>query len=423
MQRDDFLGRVESLRERLSRVKERIRSSNGPSAANEALGDLKNALEEMAALEEQLLGQNKELATARESAEEERHRYRNLFELTPEAYLVTDSRGVIVEANEAAASLLKKPKESLIGTSLGIYVLRESFKRFLQQAAEGRREHGARFETRLRRPSGDPIHVSVTLSTSENKTSLRWLIRDITARVQSEEKLRMSERVATMGATALLLAQEISNPLNSMFTTVQRLERSLNRGKERVGEAVQSTLKDLTQETNRLRGLLQKFRSFSRPLHFNLESVDLGALLAQIASEEAGACAARGIQMQIEHTIPPGLTVRADYERLKQAFVNLCRNALEAMPHGGKLAMTGSRIDDRIELRFTDTGVGVPGDIDVFDLFTTTKFQAMGMGLPIARQIIADHGGRISYESFPGQSTFHVAMPAAPAPPELRTRN
>jgi two-component system nitrogen regulation sensor histidine kinase GlnL len=56
----------------------------------------------------------------------------------------------------------------------------------------------------------------------------------------------------------------------------------------------------------------------------------------------------------------------------------------------------------------------VPDNIDVFDLFTTTKFQAMGMGLPIARQIIADHGGRIGYESVPGKSIFHVVLPADP---------
>jgi PAS domain S-box-containing protein len=414
MQRDHFLSRVESLRERLSRVKERIRSSNGQSSTGEALGDLKTALEEMASIEEQLLRQNKELATARQSAEEERHRYRNLFELTPEAYLVTDGRGVIVEANQAAAALLRRPKESIIRTSLGIYVLREDFKRFLLEAAAGRRERGARFETRLRRPSGDPIQVSVTLSTSANKTSLRWLVRDITARVQTDERLRMSDRVATMGATALLLAQEISNPLNTMFTTVQRLERNLNRGEDQSGESVTSGLRDLTQETNRLRGLLQKFRSFSRPLHINPDSVELGAMLANISSEEAEACAARGIQIQVEQSFPQGLTVKADYERLKQAFVNLCRNAVEAMPHGGKLTVTGSRNADQVDLKFTDTGIGVPEKIDVFDLFTTTKFQAMGMGLAIARQTIADHGGKIGYESIPGKTVFQVILPAEP---------
>jgi two-component system sporulation sensor kinase A len=414
MQRDQFLGRVESLQERLNRVKERIRETNGQSATGEALRDLQTALEEMALLEEQLLGQTRELAAARESAEEERHRYRNLFEATPEAYLVTDGRGVIVEANEAAASLLNRPKESLIGTSLGIYVLTDSFKDFLRETVAARRQRGARFETRLRRSSGDPIDVSVTLSTSATEISLRWLIRDITARVQTQERLRMSERVATMGATSLLLAREISNPLNSMFTTVQRLERSLNRAKERLGESVQSTLKDLTQETNRLRGLLQKFRSFSRPLHFNFDSVDLSAMLVEISSEEARACSARGVQIQVEHAIPTGLPVNADYERLKQAFANLCRNAVEAMPHGGKLSIVAARVDGRTELKFVDTGIGVPADIDVFDLFTSTKFQAMGMGLPVARQIIADHGGTIGYESFPGQTTFKVVLPADP---------
>jgi hypothetical protein len=105
MQRDHFLSRVESLQERLSRVKERIGLSYRQPATTEALGDLRTALEEMTLLEQQLVEQNKELAAAQESAEEETHRYQNLFELTPEAYLVTDRGGVVIEANEAAAAL------------------------------------------------------------------------------------------------------------------------------------------------------------------------------------------------------------------------------------------------------------------------------------------------------------------------------
>ncbi|MGH7834558.1 MAG: two-component system sensor histidine kinase NtrB [Candidatus Binatia bacterium] len=414
MQRDHFLSRVESLQKRLGQVRQRIRMAERQPATAVSLDDLKTALEEMTTLEQQLVEQNKELAEGRELAEEEKGRYRDLFDQTPEAYLVTDRRGVIVEANQAAAALLQRPKESFIGTSFGIYVARENFKDFLLDASVTLRKRGSQFETRLHRRPADPIRVSVTLSTSGNEAPLRWLIRDITARVESDERLRSSERLATMSATALLLAREISNPLNGIFTTVQRLERDLNRQKNHLGEPVRSTLQDLTQEISRLRGLLQKLRSFSRPLHFNLDAVDLRAMLVKIAPEEAGACAARGIEIQVEESLPPGLAVKADYERLKQAFVNLCRNAVEAMPHGGKLTVTGSRSDDRIDLEFIDTGIGVPGDIDVFDLFTTTKFQAMGMGLPIARQIIADHGGKIGYESVPGKSVFHVILPVEP---------
>jgi signal transduction histidine kinase len=116
----------------------------------------------------------------------------------------------------------------------------------------------------------------------------------------------------------------------------------------------------------------------------------------------------------MEQIVAQRVAVEGDHERLKQAFVNLCRNAIEAMPRGGKLVVTGSTSNGQVSLEFMDTGVGVPKGIDIFDLFITTKFQAMGMGLPIAQQIIADHGGKVSYTSAPGETVFRVDLPLTP---------
>ena len=104
----------------------------------------------------------------------------------------------------------------------------------------------------------------------------------------------------------------------------------------------------------------------------------------------------------------------ATVKRLKQALLNLCKNAFEAMPEGGLLRLRGYLANGEIVLEVTDTGVGVPDGIDIFEPFRTTKSKGTGLGLMIVRQIVAAHGGRVSYSSEPGKgSTFRLILPLA----------
>ena len=411
MQRDDFLSQIESLQTRLSELRQRLMRFGAPPVKAETFSDLRMAIEEMTVVEERLVDQSRELAAARQHAEAERERYRRLFEFVPDSYLVTDRRGMILEANEAAAALFRMPKESLPGKPLGFYVAREDFKSFLAEAAAARGKGEGDFATRLRRRQGDTFDALVTLTAADDNR-VHWLIRDVTERKRAEERLRSSERLATMGATALLLAQEISNPLNDIFTTVQQLGRASVRDKNTMESPLGSTLRELTGEISHLRGLVQKFCSFSQPLNLHLDTVDVGRMIAELLAREAEHCAQQGVQ--VEQIMLRRLLVKADFERLKQALGNLCKNAVEAMPRGGRLTISGFTKDDYIHLDIMDTGVGVPEGLDIFDLFTTTKFQASGMGLPIARQTIIDHGGTITYTSVPGKTVFRVVLPRQP---------
>ncbi|HEU4345604.1 MAG TPA: PAS domain S-box protein, partial [Candidatus Binatia bacterium] len=225
MQRDHFLSQIESLQTRLGQLKQRARVSDSHTVTSDSLNNLRTAVEEMGVLEEQLVQQSRQLVAARQEAESERARYQKLFEFAPDGYLVTDRRGIILEANAAAAALLRTTKQSLLGKPLGFYVARQDFNKFLVDASAARRGRGRDFTTRLRPEQGDTFDVLVTLAMADDNY-VRWLIRDITERKRTEDKVRSSERLATMGATALLLAQEISNPLNDIFTTVQQLGRA-----------------------------------------------------------------------------------------------------------------------------------------------------------------------------------------------------
>jgi signal transduction histidine kinase len=107
-----------------------------------------------------------------------------------------------------------------------------------------------------------------------------------------------------------------------------------------------------------------------------------------------------------------------DGEKIKQVVINLVQNAIEAMPQGGEVVIETSLEDGRARLRIQDQGPGLPAGLDVFQLFVTTKARGTGLGLPIAQQIVLEHGGEITAGSAPGGgATFEVSLPLPEAPP------
>ena len=108
--------------------------------------------------------------------------------------------------------------------------------------------------------------------------------------------------------------------------------------------------------------------------------------------------------------LPP---IPGDAAKLKQAFLNLFKNAVEAMPYGGILSIKGYLSGASICIDISDTGIGIPDDLKVFDLFSSTKPHGTGLGLFIVQQIVLAHDGVVSYASTAGKgTTFHLTLPA-----------
>ncbi|MGH7834557.1 MAG: ATP-binding protein [Candidatus Binatia bacterium] len=230
----------------------------------------------------------------------------------------------------------------------------------------------------------------------------------VVERKRAEEKLRESERLATMGATAAVFAHEVANPLNGLSTTIQLLQRRLMKLND---PSVNSSVEDVFSEINRLQSLLTDFRSLSRPKQLKLEPTDLLKLVREVLS--TGVAAQDHPKIRVLEEFEPDLPlVPANAEKLKQVLLNLCKNAFEAMPEGGTLTLRGRRRDVCVSVEIEDTGAGIPKGIDIFELFTTTKSHGTGLGLAIVRQIIGAHGGTITYTSQPGKgTTFRLTLP------------
>jgi len=107
------------------------------------------------------------------------------------------------------------------------------------------------------------------------------------------------------------------------------------------------------------------------------------------------------------------ILLKADPQKLKQVLLNLCKNAVEAMPHGGTLRISGSARGEEVLVEVSDTGTGIPEGVAIFDAFATTKPHGTGLGLPIVKKIVSAHGGTVAYHNQPGSGTvFTLRFPA-----------
>ena len=284
----------------------------------------------------------------------------------------------------------------------------------------------------LRRRNGRtlPIEIStVPLKGGDGKDlGVIAAMRDITVVRELEQRLRRSDRLAALGSLAAGLAHEIKNPLTALLTFSRHLTRRFD--DEQFRAKFQSVV---PRELERINGIVERLLELSRPARLTFSPVRLPALLDRAVELYAQEMETAGVRVVREYArdLP---TVWADSNALYQALVNLLRNALDAMPTGGRLTLRagwtdagvvlprhhGAGASRRVRLEIADSGVGIaPGDADrVFNPFFSTKDGGTGLGLALTHKIVEDHGGSIDFRSVPGAgTTFRLDIPLYPDPP------
>ena len=226
---------------------------------------------------------------------------------------------------------------------------------------------------------------------------------------------RAREQVAFLSRLAGGLAHEIKNPLSTMAINLALLEEDWRAGPEATPRETRSArrLGALSREVHRLENILEEFLHFARGGEVNRAPADLGRIVGEVAEFTEPEHAGLGIRQHLE--LPNALPlVLVDEDRIKQALVNLFRNAAQAMPEGGELLVRVGRRGNHVELTVTDTGVGMtPEQVDrCFELYWSTKKNGTGLGLATTRRIVEQHGGTISVISEPGRGTsFSITLP------------
>ena len=360
--------------------------------------------------------QTPEHKAAEQSLRQSEERFRLLVEgVIDYAIFMLDPQGYIVSWNRGAERIKGYRAEEIVGQHFSRFYLEEDVERGVPATMLERARSRGRYEAegwRLRKDGSKFwANVLITALTDSNGQlqGFAKLTRDMTEYKMIQDKLRESERLAAMGATAAVFAHEIGNPLNAISTSLQLLQHQL--AKQTHDSWIDENLNTVLQEIFRLGTLLADFRSLARPPQLDLSPVNLAQLTAELLALNEAEYAQRHIVL--EQDFAPDLPdIMADSGRLKQALLNLCKNAVEAMLEGGTLAIRGHQAGSRILLEVSDTGVGIAKDFDVFELFKTTKENGTGLGLAVVRQIISAHNGTISYRSEPGHgTTFTVSLP------------
>jgi signal transduction histidine kinase len=157
--------------------------------------------------------------------------------------------------------------------------------------------------------------------------------------------------------------------------------------------------------------MLNEYRAFARPQKLDLQPTNLGQLVEEVLASHIRRYNASHVQINLdfEPELPP---MKVDPIKIKQTILNVCQNAVEAMPNGGTLSIKAYRQDSTIIIEVSDSGSGIPEGFDVFQIFNTTKPQGTGLGLPTVQQIISEHGGTVDYTSALGRgTTFRIVLP------------
>jgi two-component system, NtrC family, sensor histidine kinase HydH len=227
---------------------------------------------------------------------------------------------------------------------------------------------------------------------------------------QTEEQLRRADRLSALGELSAGMAHEIRNPLGSIRGAAEILKDDYGPDAPK-HEFIQILLK----ETDRLNQIVQEFLTFARPKPPELKQEDVNEVIESVLTLTAQP--ARAARIAVEKKLDWSIGNRdLDAGLLKQAFLNLVLNAIQAMPDGGTMIVTSARNDSGIEVTIADTGAGISPENrkKLFSPFFTTKQDGTGLGLAITFRIIQNHHGVIDVDSVPGKGTrFTVRIPGA----------
>ena len=358
--------------------------------------------------------QNEELRRVQLELGDSRARYFELFDLAPVGYLTLGQQGLILEANLTAADLLGLNRRALV---------HQPFSRFLHAddkdlyylhskrlLASG---EPAAFDLRMLQGDGAAFwgHVVATLAPNPAGAEVvRLVLSDVTGPKQAEAEtaklqaqLQQAQKMESLGILAGGVAHDMNNVLGAILGLA-----SAHLSTQPEGSPLHRALGTICKATERGGKMVKSLLSFARQTPAENHQLDLNALLReQVSLLERSTLANVHLLVDLEPKLRP---IRGDAGALTHVFMNLCVNAVDAMPEDGTLTLHTRNVDhDWIELVVEDTGTGMSKEVleKALDPFFTTKEvgKGTGLGLSMVHSIVKAHRGQLSLQSEPGQGT------------------
>lgn len=248
---------------------------------------------------------------------------------------------------------------------------------------------------------------------SDDFDYLDLIVRDITEDKRSQARLRRSESLASMTTMAAGIAHEIKNPLAAMQIHIQLLKKAFSKKKSLTLDDAERYLSVLEEEIEHLNSIAVDFLFAVRPMDVNLKKQRLEPVIRNLEDFVRPELEEHGIRFSV--TVEPFLPkLMIDDSFLRQALLNIIKNALNAMENGGRLDLSAYAQGNNVVICVRDTGCGIDQEhlAKIFEPYFTTKANGTGLGLTVVYKIIKEHGGDISVESTVGQGTcFRISLP------------
>ncbi len=326
-----------------------------------------------------------------------------LIQTSNDGIIANDRKGNIIIFNEGAERILGYRKEEVIGKLTVDKIYPEGLARDLKKKIYSYQYGGpgqlVLFETVVLSSTGELIPVEVSASLiyeNDQEVGTVGFFRDLRERHQLREKVLQAERLAVLGQMAAHISHEIKNPLMLIGGFARQILKSAEADPEKNREKLQI----IADEVGRLEDFLSEVGNYAKFSEPHKRPGNLNALIEEICPRLEPSLQEKGIKLLLD--LDPELPqVHFDGVHMRQVILNITKNGLEAMGPGGTLTIASGRSHDRVFVRITDTGKGIPPEImdKVTQPFYSTKPKGTGLGLTITQKIVEAHQGELTIES------------------------
>jgi two-component system, sporulation sensor kinase A len=263
------------------------------------------------------------------------------------------------------------------------------------------------FQTKIKMKNGSIFISETTVSpvlNDQNEIAAYVTVgRNITDRVENDNALRNLDRLSIIGQLAAGVAHEIRNPLTALKGFSKLLKTSFDKDKQA------EYLSIITEELERIDIIVNEFMSLAKPQAIQFELNDLKSILDSTIKVLHPQAMLHNVQFNMKYQNVENVSLLCSPNQLKQVFVNIMKNAIEAMPHGGNILIDYELLQEnrRIIIMFMDKGMGIDSNVLKYlgTPFYTTKDKGIGLGLTVSNKIIQEHNGVMKIDSHPGKGT------------------
>jgi PAS domain S-box-containing protein len=362
-----------------------------------------------------------ELRKAEAMAREHQSLLTNILESVREPICAIDPTGYFMWLNSATHNAGGYRPDDLIGHHFLELIYpadREIARAYFESALKGETQS---YEVRYHTRDGEVRYAlfdNAPLVIDERITGVLGIMRDVTEQKQQRQRVAQADKLRALGQLASGVAHDFNNALAAVLGRAQLMRRQIK------DEAITRNLDIIQTAAEDAAATVRRIQTFARQSQgTEFEMLDASKLLRDAVeitrTRWENEARMRGLHYEVELDAAPQSFVSGNASELREVFVNLIVNAVDAMPFGGRLSISCERADSHRRLRFADTGTGMTEDVreKIFEPFYTTKgAQGTGLGLSVSYGIIERHGGSISVESEIGHgSTFLIDLPAARA--------